>query len=143
MSSSAKPKTSAITIISSWIAPHILSVIDSPQRIFGGCFKESAHRFVHCKPLYNRKNIILQRCQGCCSNLRSKVVCLAFSQPQQSFHLFKYDFLGAYLDINPICFKKVELDICSYQATPNTILTSLNKEQTNFGICKVTSATIQ
>ncbi len=106
------------------------------QRIFGSSLKEFAHRLVGCKPLYKRKNVILQRSQRRRSNLRSKVVGLALAQAQQPFGFFKHDFQGPSLGINSICFEEVKLGICGYQATPNTVLTSLNKEQTYFGICK-------
>lgn len=106
------------------------------QRIFGSSLKEFPHRLVGCKPLYKRKNVILQRRQGGRSNLRSKVVRLTLAQSQHPFGLFKHDFQGPSLGINSICFEEVKLGICGYQATPNTVLTSLNKEQTYFGICK-------
>lgn len=59
------------------------------QSIFGNSLKEFTHRLVGCKPLYQRKNVILERSQGRRSNLGSKVVRLAFAQAQQPFGFFK------------------------------------------------------
>lgn len=58
------------------------------KRIFGCSLKEFSHRFVYHKLLYNGKNVILQRCQRCNSNLRSKVICLAFVHPTVPWLLY-------------------------------------------------------
>lgn len=59
------------------------------QRIFGDRLKEFARRFVRCKPLHYGKDVVLQRSQGCCGNLRSKVIRLAFARPRQPLGLSK------------------------------------------------------
>lgn len=100
------------------------------QRILGNSFKEFSHSLVCCKSLCNRENVILQCGQGSDGNLRCKVVCLAFSQAQQSFAFLKYDFQSPSLGINPVSFEKIKCGIGCNQAVPYTALTSSHKEQT-------------
>lgn len=106
------------------------------QRIFGCNLKEFAHCFVCSKPFYNGKNVILQRCQGCSSNLRSKVIGLAFAQAQQSLGFLKYDFQRPPLGINPTRLQEIELGVGCHQSVPNSVLAPFDKEQSYIGISK-------
>ena len=64
------------------------------QRILGSFFKEFSHRLIGYKSFYNGKDVVSQRGQGCYRNLRGKIVCLAFSESQQSLRLLEDDFQG-------------------------------------------------
>lgn len=129
-SSSFNPKRVAIAMTTSCRAPPMRSVMDSSKESLETASEEFSHSLVCCESLCDRENVILQCGQGSGGNLRCKVVCLAFSQSQQSFAFLKYDFQSPSLGINPVSFKKIQCGIGCNQAVPYTVLTSSHKEQT-------------
>lgn len=78
----------------------------------------------------------MQCSQGGCRNLGGKIVCLAFSESQQSLCLLEDDFQGSSLSIDFICAEEVKSSVSGYQTIPSGILTSLDEKQTNLSVCK-------
>ena len=102
------------------------------ESVIGNLRKETTDGFIRFKSFHRTQYVILHHCQGKAGNLSGKMHRLTFAKVQQGLTVLVCNLGCPTSGINTIHFKEAKGRVCSQQAIPISLATTLSKEQTDW-----------